>query len=93
MKASISWPQSALNFYRNAPRDENNSRFSQFYERAKKSLCFAHTKCFMCFERLLQQISTIYLHSINPLMPNDPYSGRTAPLTSKVAFYVFILQI
>ena len=30
---------------------------------------------------------------INPLTPNDPYSGRTAPLTSKVAFYVFIQQI
>jgi len=30
---------------------------------------------------------------INPLTPNDPYSGRTAPLTSKVAFYTFIQQI
>ena len=30
---------------------------------------------------------------INPLTPNDPYSGRTAPLTSKVAFYIFIQQI
>ena len=29
----------------------------------------------------------------NPLKPNDPYSGRTAPLTSKVAFYIFIQQI
>jgi len=27
---------------------------------------------------------------INPLTPNDHYSGRTAPLTSKVAFYIFI---
>ena len=24
-----------------------------------------------------------YMYSINPLMPNDPFSGRTAPLTSK----------
>jgi len=24
---------------------------------------------------------------INPLTPNDPYRSRTAPLTSKVAFY------
>ena len=31
--------------------------------------------------------------SFNPLKPNDYYSGRTAPLTSKVAFYVFIQQI
>ena len=27
---------------------------------------------------------------LNPLTPNDPCSGRTAPLTSKVAFYTFI---
>ena len=26
-------------------------------------------------------------------MPNVNYSGRTAPLTSKVAFYIFIQQI
>jgi len=31
--------------------------------------------------------------TINPLTPNDPYRGRTAPLTSKVAFYIFIQQI
>ena len=30
---------------------------------------------------------------INPLTPNDHCSGRTAPLTSKVAFYIFIQQI
>jgi len=30
---------------------------------------------------------------INILTPNVNYSGRTAPLTSKVAFYVFIQQI
>ena len=30
---------------------------------------------------------------VNPLTPNDHYSGRTAPLTSKVAFYIFIQQI
>jgi hypothetical protein len=29
----------------------------------------------------------------NPLTPNDPYRGRTAPLTSKFAFYIFIQQI
>jgi len=29
----------------------------------------------------------------NPLTPNDSYSSRTAPLTSKRAFYVFIQQI
>jgi hypothetical protein len=30
---------------------------------------------------------------VKPLKPNDPYSGPTAPLTSKVAFYIFIQQI
>ena len=29
----------------------------------------------------------------NHLKPNDPYRGRIAPLTSKVAFYIFIQQI
>jgi len=31
--------------------------------------------------------------NINILTPNVNYSGRTAPLTSKVAFYIFIQQI
>ena len=30
---------------------------------------------------------------IKPLTPNDPYRGRTAPITSKVGFYIFIQQI
>jgi len=30
---------------------------------------------------------------INLLKPNVNYSGRTAPLTSKVAFYIFVQQI
>jgi len=29
----------------------------------------------------------------NPLTPNANYGGRTAPLTSKVAIYIFIQQI
>ena len=33
------------------------------------------------------------LVNINLLTPNVNYSGRTAPLTSKVAFYIFIQQI
>jgi len=31
--------------------------------------------------------------NIKLLTPNVNYSGRTAPLTSKVAFYIFIQQI
>ena len=30
---------------------------------------------------------------INPMTPNDHYSGRTVPLTSKIPFYIFIQQI
>ena len=33
------------------------------------------------------------LFYFNLLTPNVNYSGRTAPLTSKVAFYIFIQQI
>ena len=33
------------------------------------------------------------LKLINLLRPNVNYSGRTATLTSKVAFYIFIQQI
>jgi len=33
------------------------------------------------------------LEDINLLTPNINYSGRTASLTSKVAFYIFIQQI
>jgi hypothetical protein len=29
----------------------------------------------------------------NPLKPNDAYRGRTAPLTSKITFYIFIQPI
>jgi len=32
-------------------------------------------------------------NNLNLLTPNVNYSGRTAPLTSKVAFYIFIQQI
>jgi len=30
---------------------------------------------------------------ITLLTPNNHYSGRTAPITSKVAFYMFVQQI
>ena len=41
-----------------------------------------------CYLQLFNQSSII-----NLLTPNVNYSGRTAPLTSKVAFYIFIQQI
>jgi len=42
-------------------------------------------------EALLQ--TGISHHIFNLLMPNVNYSGRTAPLTSKIAFYIFIQLI
>jgi len=36
---------------------------------------------------------TPIINLINPLTSNDPYRGRKAPLTPKVAFYIFIQQI
>jgi len=41
---------------------------------------------------VLLQLGLFYIY-FNPLTPNDNYRGRTAPLTSKVAFYIFIQQI
>jgi hypothetical protein len=37
--------------------------------------------------------SQLFCMGVNPLTPNDPYRSRTAPLTSKVVFYIFIQQI
>jgi len=45
------------------------------------------------FIALLYRTFSIYNFKLNLLTPNDPYSGRTAPLTSKVSFYIFIQQI
>jgi len=42
---------------------------------------------------LLSTGGRILPQELNRLMPNDPYRGRTALLTSKVAFYIFIQQI
>jgi len=38
-------------------------------------------------------MSKIVTKNIKLLTPNVNYSGRTAPLTSKVAFYIFFQQI
>jgi len=43
------------------------------------------TDKYICVEQFQSDISL--------LTPNVNYSGRTAPLTSKVAFYIFIQQI
>ena len=41
-----------------------------------------------------QKASNLYFSGlVNLLTPNVNYSGRTAPLTSKFAFYIFVQQI
>ena len=40
-----------------------------------------------------QQRELMVVDPVNPLTPNDPHSGRTAPISSNVAFYIFIQQI
>jgi len=53
----------------------------------------------ICFRSMiwLPTHSTLLTHSVrflNPLMPNDPYTGRTAPLTSKrYILYIYSTNI
>ena len=49
--------------------------------------------CYSVTNGLVHAITTRGLTYVKPLTPNDHYSGRTAPLTSKVTFYIFIQQI
>jgi len=41
----------------------------------------------------IQNIMNSLSRRLNPLKPNDAYRRRAAPLTYKVAFYIFIQQI
>jgi len=45
------------------------------------------------FSRSALPMSKFVSVTVNPLTPDDPYRGRTAPLISEVAFYIFIQQI
>jgi len=49
--------------------------------------------CSLCTDTFCHVLSVTRQNGFNPLMPNDYYSGHTAPLTSKVTLYVFIQQI
>jgi len=42
----------------------------------------------MCFVWMSEQTAIISLCIINPLTPNDPYSGRTAPL-KRFTLYIY----
>ena len=57
-----------------------------------------HKKCplycsFRSYNLHIYDLFERYSHLLNHLTPNDRYSGRTAPLNSKVTFYIFIQQI
>jgi hypothetical protein len=54
---------------------------------AEQMLQMYHTGVRFCSESGRKELR------INPLKPNDPYRGRTAPLTSKDPFYIFIQQM
>ena len=58
--------------------------------RTTKLTCPAQRRTGLHLEATASCVATPF---VNPLTPNDPYRGRTAPLTSKVAFYIFIQQI
>ena len=50
-------------------------------------------KKFVNFYVLLTVHLSIFISVFNLLTPNVNYTGRTPPLTSKVAFYIFVQQI
>jgi len=41
----------------------------------------------------VETLKQLHVSAFNLLTPNVNYNGRTAPLTSTVAFYIFIQQI
>jgi len=79
-KVNILW------FARRIKKPRKNVKAGQVPVGARtRYLCTAIRTCYRC--------ANLCTGIVNPLAPNDPYMGRTAPLTSKVAFYIFIQQI
>jgi len=58
----------------------------------KEYQCFVRFML-LCNDGEISSSVVLITIAISPLTPNVNYSGRTAPLTSKVAFYIFIQQI
>jgi len=54
---------------------------------------FHLSRCCLSLPRYKYSLLHHNLNTLNLLTPNVNYSGRTAPLNSKVAFYIFIQQI
>ena len=68
-----------------------SSILTQLFGRA----CDVYNKEMMALDKqsLYKSVGTMLQLFLNLLTPNVNYGGRTAPLTSKVAFYIFIQQI
>ena len=82
----------------------SSSKFSLFHNSNVFGSCIIHILYTACVKikknnpgakRLKTELSKPLNinHYINTLTPNDHYSGRTAPLTSKVQFNIFIQRI
>ena len=69
--------------------EEDLSRFANI--RHEMSFLACHKYFILVY--VLQLSGPEDVRTFNLLTPNVNYSGRTAPLTSKVAFYIFIQQI
>ena len=74
------------------------SKCSLFHNSNVFGSCIIHilyTGCVKIKKIIPAPVSRIQVHFryVNPLTPNDQYRGRTAPLTAKFAFYIFIKQI
>ena len=74
---------------------QQNSRKVLMMDILMSETCWAHKK----WNKIASDINLVFYSStryelfINLLTPNVNYGGRTASLTSKVAFYIFIQQI
>ena len=56
--------------------------------------CWQSSAARTCHTRVPTVADSSNRREINPLMPNDPYSGRTAPLTSKrCILYIYSTNI
>jgi len=73
----------SIHLFLGSPTAQCHSGTTYFYTYIFPSALYSQTPS-NCTQ-LQTTLSTKYrkLNTINPLMPNDPYSDRTAPLTSK----------
>ena len=68
------------------------THFQEYYWKRYWIFLLLH-RAFLIITLIINQQMHLHKISLNLLTPNVNYSGRTAPLTPKVAFYIFIQQI